>query len=495
MQIQNVTRKSFATIGTEMVSNIGSTVLRFPPTRHAMVSYVDWRASRDATHRKPRGSYPALPQVSRDRADLGCALLHTADRGLSSGLYHPQVVTKVLRSLLLNAFMRKEHGASVELFRHEHGYGPPVFALLSPGKKCNLHCKGCYASSGLDTEQLDWAVFDRIISEMKNEWGSGFVALSGGEPMAYCSHGKGVLDAAEKNPDMFFLMYTNGTLIDAEVAARMAELGNLTPAISVEGWADRTDARRGQGVFDKVLAAMANLREAGVPFGISLTATRENCEEILADDFLDFFFEEQGALYGWIFQYMPIGRGVSLDLMPTPEQRAWMWQRTWQVIREKRYFLPDFWNMGTASFGCISAGREGGYLYIDWDGKVMPCAFVPHSPVNINEVYQQGGTLSDVLDAPFFKAIRGWQHAYGFDVENPQEGKNWTRPCIIRDHHREFRRILQESEPDPENRSALRAMTDPAYAEGLERYDEELARVMDPIWEREYLGCQGCSKK
>jgi MoaA/NifB/PqqE/SkfB family radical SAM enzyme len=178
----------------------------------------------------------------------------------------------------------------------------------------------------------------------------------------------------------------------------MAKIGNLTPALSVEGWRELTDARRGSGVFDRVLAAMGRLRSAGVPFGISLTATRHNAEEILSDEFIDYFFEEQGALYGWIFHYMPIGRAFTLDLMPTPQQRLWMWKRSWEIIRERRLFLADFWNHGTLSDGCISAGRStgAGYMYIDWNGAVSPCAFVPYSPVNVKDVYKRGGTLNDI---------------------------------------------------------------------------------------------------
>jgi MoaA/NifB/PqqE/SkfB family radical SAM enzyme len=145
---------------------------------------------------------------------------------------------------------------------------------------------------------LDWTTFDRIVTEAKTLWGVRFLAVSGGEPLAYRSEGKDLLDIAEKHPDIFFMFYTNGTLIDGKTARRMAALGNVTPAISVEGWRERTDERRGTGVFDKVLGAMEQLRKAGVFFGISLTATRYNVEEIFSDEFLNFFFEEQGAFYG-----------------------------------------------------------------------------------------------------------------------------------------------------------------------------------------------------
>ena len=86
-------------------------------------------------------------------------------------------------------------------------------------------------------------------------------------------------------------MYTNGTLIDDAVAKRIGRLGNVSPALSIEGMKERTDARRGDGVFDKVLAAMERLRREGVIIGVSLTATRENADEILSDEVVETFFE------------------------------------------------------------------------------------------------------------------------------------------------------------------------------------------------------------
>lgn len=87
-----------------------------------------------------------------------------------------------------------------------------------------------------------------------------------------------MLDAVEEHPDSLFLMFTNGTRIDEAVARRMERRGNITPALPVEGLEGSTDARRGGGQFRRSLEAMARLREEGVPFGISVTITRENLE-------------------------------------------------------------------------------------------------------------------------------------------------------------------------------------------------------------------------
>jgi MoaA/NifB/PqqE/SkfB family radical SAM enzyme len=460
------------------VANAVATALQYGPVRRGAAAYVERFVDEHLEKERPSG-------VRRDAQTIVRALVHTIDDRLAQGYISSSVVRNALSSLLLVPPERRE---ASQRFRREHGgQYPPGFLVLSPTKLCNLHCKGCYASSGKDEAKLDWDVFDRTITEAKNLWGAGFMVISGGEPLTYRSQGHHLLDAMEKHQDVFFLMFTNGTLIDKRMAAHMGELSNITPAISVEGLEASTDARRGDGVFKRVLRAMGNLREVGVPFGVSITATRENCEEILSDEFLHLFLDEQAATYGWIFQYMPIGRSFTLDLLPTPQQRAWMWRRTWDVIQKKDYFLIDFWNSGSCSDGCVSAGRGGGYLYIDWNGQVMPCVFIPYSPVNIYDVYREGKTLNDLLDEPFFEAIRDWQRTYGLDAKRPEEHGNWLMPCPIRDHHAEFRRILNTTEPDPEDEAALHAMIDADYRDGLIAYDEAVAKALDPIWEEEYI--------
>jgi MoaA/NifB/PqqE/SkfB family radical SAM enzyme len=321
---------------------------------------------------------------------------------------------------------------------------------------------------------------------MEELWGAAFVVISGGEPFLYRSEDKDLLDMAEAHPNLYFLVYTNGTQITREVAQRLGRLANLTPAISVEGRAPTTEERRGSGVFNQILSAFANLREFGVPFGISMTATRQNCDELLSDEVVDFYFEEQGALYGWIFQYMPIGKGYDLSLMVTPEQRLRLHPRMWEVLREKKVFLMDFWNSGTATHGCLAAGRQGGYFYVNWNGDVTPCVFIPYAPANIYEIYERGGTINDLMDIPFFAEIRRWQKSYGY-LTKPMETKNLILPCPHRDHFDFLYPLLLRHRPKPINKEAEKALADQKYIQGLLDYGRACAALLDPIWEREYL--------
>jgi MoaA/NifB/PqqE/SkfB family radical SAM enzyme len=470
-------------VAVPVLVNAGPTLARVGPIRRAAIGLIEGWMRREAAKRRPTSRQP--PGVFDDRAAMRQALLRSVDRALSERYLAPSVLRRAGQALMRGTMQRGDQ-PTAKRFREQYGKNPPAFLTISPGKACNLRCTGCYADSGQVSEKLDWSTFDRIITEAKTLWGKNFFVISGGEPFAYRSGGKGILEAAEKHNDCLFMAYTNGTLIDDHVAERLAEIGNLSPAISVEGWRERTDARRGEGVFAQIMSAMDRLRTKGVPFGVSLTATRHNSEEILSEDFVDFIFEAQGALYGWIFHYMPIGRAYTLDLMPTPQQRLALWRRSWEIIREKGILLADFWNHGTAVDGCLAAGGidGGGYMYIDWNGSVNPCVFVPYSPVNIKDVYAGGGTLTDAWADPFFAGIRDWQAGYKND--NGRHG-NWLAPCIIRDHHDDFRRLLIQHEPDPSDSSAEEALMDPDYEQGMVAYGAAYQELSGEVWERQYL--------
>jgi len=467
-------------LGLDIVVRTAPFLSKSASLRHGVLQTGKFVSSRIRPANPLLSSLP--PGVLTDQALFGEAFIKTFDRILARRL-SDATLRSIGHNLIHGALVQGGEQSAISRFSKQFGMNPPSTLTISPGKTCNLQCTGCYASAGPTAEKLDWSTFDRIITEAKTLWGVRFLVISGGEPLAYQSEGKGLLDAAEKHPDALFMFYTNGTLIDEQTAQRMAALGNITPAISIEGWRDRTDERRGVGIYDQILAAMERLRRLGVFYGISLTATRHNAEEILSEGLIDYFFEKQGAFYGWIFQYMPIGRSYTLDLMPTPEQRLWMWKRSWDIVRSRKIFLADFWNHGTVSNGCIAAGRArgGGYMYIDWNGSVSPCVFVPYSPVNVNDIYAKGGTLNDIWANPFFADIRGWQESY------TQSKGNWLAPCLNRDHHGVLNQLIAKHEPEPIDESAHAALLDPDYGKGLEHYGELYENLSESIWHEQYL--------
>ena len=432
-----------------------------------------------------RCTLPSPLQCRHDAYRLLRNLLHSVDRALSENRISPSARQGILDVFIGQCILNEDERRAA--FTTEHGFEPPGFLVISPGQRCNLRCTGCYAGRVTSSAQsLDYETLSRVVREKTELWGSHFTVLSGGEPLMYQSRGKGVMDLAAECPDNYFMFYTNGTLIDEHAAVRMAELGNLTPAISVEGMREETDARRGKGVYRQILRALACLRDAGVPFGISVTVTRHNADLALSDRFIDRYFEEEGAVYCWIFQYMPIGRSYALDLMVSPEQRVDMFERMSRLIEERDVFIVDFWNSGPATNGCLAGGRPNGYFHIDWNGTVTPCVFFPYSTDNIEEVYRRGGDLNSLLMSPLFESLRRWQREYGYLTPAPAT-RNQIVPCPMRDHHAVALQLIRSCGACPANSEAADALADDDYHDRLGRYGQEVASLTNAIWQDRYL--------
>lgn len=369
---------------------------------------------------------------------------------------HPNYHKNLVLSFFTNS-MFLGYGIRKEIFEREGEY-PPSFLVISPTMRCNLHCYGCYAGQYTKEDELDFETFDRIISEAK-ELGMYFVTISGGEPFMY----EPLFDIFEKHNDVAFQIYTNGTLIDDEVAKKLVSLGNAAPAISVEGYEAQTDARRGKGAYKKITEVMERLKEARALFGFSATATRNNVELISSEEFIDTMIE-RGCAFGWFFTYIPIGRNPQLDLMPTPEQRDMLRRRVKHLRDVKPIFIADFWNDGPLVGGCIAGGRR--YLHINCKGDVEPCVFAHFAVDNI-----KNKSLKEAINSPFFKAIRERQR---------ENNKNPLLPCMIIDHPRTLREVVQEFCAYPTHEGAETIITE--MADYLDQYSLEYAKLADEAW-------------
>ncbi len=451
--------------------------------------FLVWQLERFLYKKLILGDKKNLASVKRWKYGFVRALLRGAIRNIRNGNISDRVIRK-LAALLLENSIYKENGRvsrATGQFRAENGYDPPYFITLSPSIECNLLCADCYAgSSGEKRRKLDFETVDRICSEVRDLLGGNFITISGGEPFLYRSHNHTLMDVFRKFNDMYFLVFTNGTLITEALAEELAELGNVTPAISVEGFEKETDERRGTGVYEKIISAFAHLRQAGVPFGISVTATSKNADVILSDAFYDFYFDKQGITYIWQFQFLPIGKGKSaFDLMVNPYKRLELYKMLEKQLLVKKRCIADFWNGGVLSNGCIAYGRKGGYFYINWNGDVMPCVFVPFTETNIVELYSNGGKITDALHSDLMIRGRKWQMEYGFG--HPETPENWLMPCSFRDHFTFFQEHILTHTAKGENIEAESIKNDPGYATQMSEYDEVLKELTDPVWRTEYL--------
>ncbi len=430
-----------------------------------------------------------LFKIKKIRYQYLSAMLQCTARNLDKGYVSNDVVEKLADVLVGNSFQFMNNGKKElhEEFEATHGMVPPNFLVLSPTQRCNLNCTGCYAGSTAKTSStLPYDIIEKIIDEAYNKMHIRFITISGGEPFIYKDNGKTMLYIFEKYNDIFFLVYTNGLLIDQETAYKLKELGNVTPAISIEGFEEQTDKRRGKGTHKKILQVFENLRNAGVPFGISVTGTSENVDVLLDDSFYDYYFDDQGVTYMWQFQLMPMGRAnEAFDLMITPEDRLKLYRKWEYILEQKRYCIADFWNSGVITNGCIAYGKEGGYFYIDWHGNITPCVFIPYYVDNIYELYKNGRSLVDALKSGLMKNGRKWQDDYG--MIDAKEPKNLLMPCSIRDHYDNFRKNILNQNIEPADSYAEESLKDDEFYNRLVEYDNRLCQLTQPIWEKEFV--------
>ena len=453
--------------------------------RSILKSEID-RAVRKKLFEVKRDSPPSFVEK---RYQWFSALIESLCLNLDRGIIRSEVLQKAISALTGDRLVvdRTERLNKVqETFKSRYGEYPPLFVTLSPTQCCNLNCLGCYACSDAHTKSfLSYEMLERILSDLHDNMASRFVTISGGEPFMYRDGGKSLFDLYEKFNDIYFLVYTNGTLLNKRNCEKLAELGNVTPAISIEGWKDETDGRRGDGVYEKILGSTMNLKAAGVPFGFSSTITSINVDIFCNEEIYEYLFDELGATYMWMFHLMPVGRARdTLPLLINSKQRLDLYRLWEKMLTEKKYCIADFWNSGAVVDGCVAYGRWNGYFYINWDGKIMPCVFVPFYEETVYDIYNSGRTLGDALQAPLFKNGREWQKSYGYC--NPHK-ENILMPCSIRDHFENFKCNILSPEAKCENEQAQYMMEDSAIEETLVRLEKDLDRLSRKIWEEEFL--------
>ena len=265
-----------------------------------------------------------------------------------------------------------------EANREKYQCNIPWAILLDPTSACNLHCTGCWAAEYGNRQNLSLEEIDSIINQ-GTELGTHVYIYTGGEPLV---RKKDLIKLCEMHPDCVFLSFTNGTLIDEAFCQEMIRVKNFVPAISAEGFEKATDSRRGEGTYAKVQNAMQLLKKHGLPFGVSCCYTSQNAESIASEEYFDYLID-QGALFAWIFSYMPVGVDL-LRAMASPEQREHLYRFVREMRQTKPLFTLDFQNDGEFVGGCIAGGRR--YLHINAAGDVDPCVFAHYSNANIREV-------------------------------------------------------------------------------------------------------------
>lgn len=346
----------------------------------------------------------------------------------------------------------------------------PWAILLDPTSACNLHCTGCWAAEYGHQLNLSLETIDSIIQQGK-QMGTYMYIYTGGEPLV---RKKDLIKLCEMHPDCEFLSFTNGTLIDEEFCQEMLRVKNFVPAISLEGFEEANDSRRGDGVYQKVAHAMNLLKSHKLPFGISTCYTSRNWEDITSEKFFDYMIDN-GALFCWFFHYMPVGNSAAVELLPTPEQREEIYHRVRDFRQTKPIFTMDFQNDAEYVGGCIAGGRN--YLHINAKGDVEPCVFIHYSNANIHQV-----SLLEALKSPLFMAYH----------DNQPFNDNMLRPCPMLENPEKLRQMVVET--GAVNTDYQSPETAEHLCEKTMQYAENWKSTADKLWNN-CSHCPECRKE
>ena len=309
----------------------------------------------------------------------------------------------------------------------------PPFLFLALTNACNLRCRGCWIESGGRVHSLSEEDVDALIAAGKKHQ-SCFYTLLGGEPMMY-PH---LWDLVGRHSDCYFQIITNGMFWTEENVLQIRRAGNVTPLVSIDGFQQHNDRRRGEGVFQTVVEGLARLKRHKILFGAATTVTGENLEEVLSDKYVEELIR-RGAMYLWYYVYRPVGADPSPHLCVDRRQMIELRKRLLALRRKHPIILVDtYWN---AEGEAVCPAALGLGFHIGPQGTIEPC---PPLSFACETIHQNDRDLFQTINRSGF--LRGFQE---FVHER-------TKGCVILERPQELVAFLREmSADDASGRDAL----------------------------------------
>ena len=130
---------------------------------------------------------------------------------------------------------------------------------------------------------------------------------------------------------------------------------------------------------------------------------------------------------------MPVGNDAVPELLPTPEQREYMYHQIREFRGKKPIFMP-WTSRTTASTWAAASPAVGATCTSTPTATCDPCVFIHYSDSNIREK-----TLLEALQLPLFRAYHDGQPF----------NDNMLRPCPMLENPEKLREIVHKSSAHP----------------------------------------------
>jgi MoaA/NifB/PqqE/SkfB family radical SAM enzyme len=274
----------------------------------------------------------------------------------------------------------------------------PLVLGISPTLRCNYNCQGCYALKSPIQDELSSAELNGLLEEAES-FGVASVVVTGGEPFLR----EDLLLTMEKHRKLLFVVVTNGVFLTPAFARRIAQSRNIIILVSVEGFEEETDARRGKGAYRKALQSMKYLKAEDLLYGFAATANTANLEALSSDRFTEEMLN-LGCKVGFFTEYIPSGEKPVGNWILNNQEREKLRTKVLELRRKKALVIIQFPHDEYGKHNMCSASGKA-FLHINAHGEVEPCPFAPYSCENIRE-----GGLRLAFESAFLRAIRNQPH-------------------------------------------------------------------------------------
>jgi MoaA/NifB/PqqE/SkfB family radical SAM enzyme len=298
---------------------------------------------------------------------------------------------------------------SVQLFkkRLKQGIHFPPFLFISIINSCQLRCQGCWVDVDSPRKMIDLDEWNKLINDAKKH-GNSYFGILGGEPFMHPQ----LMDMLAAHPDCYFQIFTNGQLITDKVAARLREIGNASPLISIEGTEVVSDDRRGRlNVLNKTLAGLEACRRHKLITGVATSVCQTNID-LVSESWLNRLID-MGVHYAWFHTYRVVGPKPAPHLALRPEQV----RQIRKFIVEMRSKLPiaivdAYWDDKGEALCPMATGVSH---HIGPGGDVEPCPIIQFATDTIRD---RDSIYETMTNSAFIKDFR-------------ETAARTTRGCIV----------------------------------------------------------------
>ena len=331
--------------------------------------------------------------------------------------------------------------------RSKQGIQFPPFLFFSLTNRCNLRCRGCWVEPGtrpqadLPGEQnqntvpeqpfydLPGDAIENVINiaQKKSVF---FYTMLGGEPFLAPDT---LWRTIQNHPEAYFQIITNGLFFDEKTVRKIKQLGNVSPLVSIDGFAKENDARRGEGTFSKAVEGCRELQRHKILYGIATTVTAENFESVLTEEYINGFVK-LGAMYLWYYVYRPVGSAPAPHWAVGAEKLLEFRKRLLELRRKMPIILIDtYWDeKGYA----ICPASKGMAFVIGPQGSIEPCP-----PLNVTKEWlgdNAGDFYTTMNNSDFLLRFREFI-AQKYDGDRSQG-------CVIIDYPKELAEFFRSEQ-------------------------------------------------